>query len=240
MVRCCFPGWLLQRIQRARGRDPDAPRPPGRARERSVDSRRNADPRDDGRGPRVRRAHRRDQADPPHRFLLLDARDDGAARRALRDEMLSCIQRLETFDKDTVVAANELPNTACLVARGSIGLYDGGKLDKLVSVVEPDSFYGVRDAIHRIAPSVSAIARSGTTIAFFDAARLRSSASAARACADRRPRAPGLAGAALCRRTSSRRCAEVNRAAPNSHRRTREPWRTQATRQARAAVSPAG
>ncbi|HEY6460275.1 MAG TPA: hypothetical protein VIY73_08985, partial [Polyangiaceae bacterium] len=42
-----------------------------------------------------------------------------------------------------------------------------------VSVVEPDGFYGVRDAIHRIAPSLTAIARAGTTVAFFDAERLQ-------------------------------------------------------------------
>jgi len=39
--------------------------------------------------------------------------------------------------------------------------------------VEPDSFYGVRDAIHRIAPSLTAIARPGTTVAFFDAEKLQ-------------------------------------------------------------------
>jgi hypothetical protein len=59
-----------------------------------------------------------------------------------------------------------------LVARGSIGLFEGSG-GQPVGVVEADSFYGVRDAIHRIAPAVTAIARPHTTVAFFDAARLQ-------------------------------------------------------------------
>ena len=42
-----------------------------------------------------------------------------------------------------------------------------------MSVIEADSFYGVRDTIHRIAPSVAAIARPGTTVAFFEGSRLQ-------------------------------------------------------------------
>ena len=92
----------------------------------------------------------------------------------VRDEMLSCIQRLETFDQQTILlVANEVPTVACLVARGSIALYTTEEPDKPQSVVEPDSFYGVRDAVHRIAPNVSAIARPGTTVAFFDAKKLQ-------------------------------------------------------------------
>jgi hypothetical protein len=92
----------------------------------------------------------------------------------VRDDMLSCIQRLETFDQQTMILlANEIPTVACLVARGSLALFEDGKPDTPLAVIEPDSFYGVRDAIHRIAPSVSAIARPGTTIAFFDGAKLQ-------------------------------------------------------------------
>ena len=92
----------------------------------------------------------------------------------VRDEMLSCIQRLETFDEETVVMiANEIPTVACLVARGSLALMEEGKHETPLAVIEPDSFYGVRDAIHRIAPSVSAVARAGSTVAFFDATRLQ-------------------------------------------------------------------
>jgi CRP-like cAMP-binding protein len=38
----------------------------------------------------------------------------------VRDEMLSCIQRLETFDEETILLpANEVPRVACLVALSS-------------------------------------------------------------------------------------------------------------------------
>jgi hypothetical protein len=88
--------------------------------------------------------------------------------------MLSCIQRLETFSDETILLpANEVPRVACLVAKGSIALYEDGASDKPVSVIPPDSFYGVRDAIHQIPPSLTAIAKPGTTIAFFDAAKVR-------------------------------------------------------------------
>jgi CRP-like cAMP-binding protein len=91
----------------------------------------------------------------------------------VRDEILSCLQRLETFAEDTLILpAHHVPSVACLVARGSIALFEDGKHDA-VSHVEPDSFYGVRDAIHQIAPSVSALARAGTTVAFFEGARLQ-------------------------------------------------------------------
>lgn len=92
----------------------------------------------------------------------------------VRDEMLSCIQRLETFEEDTVLLpANEIPNVALLVARGAVALYEDGKPQKPIGMIEPDQFYGVRDAIHCMAPSVTAIAKGGTTVAFFDAARLQ-------------------------------------------------------------------
>jgi len=92
----------------------------------------------------------------------------------VRDEVLSCIQRLESFSEETMLLpADMIPEVACLVARGSIGLYEGNGRETPVAVIEPDSFYGVRDAIHRIAPSVTAIARAGTTVAFFDGQKLQ-------------------------------------------------------------------
>ena len=92
----------------------------------------------------------------------------------VRDEMLSCIQRLETFDEETILLpANEVPRVACLVARGEIALFQDGKPDEPIGIIGADSFYGVRDALHQIAGAVSAIARPNTTVAFFDATRLR-------------------------------------------------------------------
>jgi CRP-like cAMP-binding protein len=91
----------------------------------------------------------------------------------VRDEMLACIQRLETFDSETVLLmADVVPDVALLVARGELALYEDGK-DAPVAMIEPDHFYGVRDAIHAIAPSITVVARAGTTVAFFDAKRLQ-------------------------------------------------------------------
>jgi CRP-like cAMP-binding protein len=92
----------------------------------------------------------------------------------VRDEVLSCIQRLESFAEETILLpADMIPEVACLVARGSIGLYQGDGRDTPVGVIEADSFYGVRDAIHRIASGLTAIARPGTTVAFFDGQKLQ-------------------------------------------------------------------
>jgi hypothetical protein len=92
----------------------------------------------------------------------------------VRDEVLSCIQRLESFEDETMLLLPDVvPDVALLVARGSVALFEGEERETPVAVVEPDSFYGVRDAIHRMAPSVTAIARPKTTVAFFDAARLQ-------------------------------------------------------------------
>jgi hypothetical protein len=91
----------------------------------------------------------------------------------VRDEMLCCIQRLETFDTDTILLpANTIPSVALLVARGEIALFEPGKEVPAASV-GADGFYGVRDSIHQIASGLEAVARAGTTVAFFDAERLR-------------------------------------------------------------------
>jgi CRP-like cAMP-binding protein len=97
----------------------------------------------------------------------------GALDVQVRDEMLSCIQRLETFDSETMLLpANEVPGVACLVARGEIALFEGSSTVP-AATIGADSFYGVRDAIHQIATGLAAVARPGTTVAFFDAERLR-------------------------------------------------------------------
>jgi hypothetical protein len=59
-----------------------------------------------------------------------------------------------------------------LVAQGELALFEDGK-DTPAAVLSADMFYGVRDAIHQIAPSVTAIARAGSTIAFFEGERLQ-------------------------------------------------------------------
>lgn len=175
LVRSCFPGWLLGessvlgdgtarctatlRAERV-GEVWVIPAPAMRA---AMD----ADPSLGARIAQTKQTHRIDSFFSMHETM-------GQLDVQVRDEMLSCIQRLETFEEETVVMlAGEIPTVACLVARGSLALLEEGKYDTPLAIVEPDSFYGVRDAIHRIAPSVSAVARAGSTVAFFDATRLQ-------------------------------------------------------------------
>ena len=160
-----LPGLAPRRVERARrARRALHGVAPRRARQRGLDAARPPTVRalmeED---PGVRAAHRRDQADPPHRLVLLDARDDGAARRAgpRRDALVHPAARVVRGGDASCSRPTTIPEVACLVARGSIALYEGDGRDTPVAVIEPDSFYGVRDAIHRIAPSVTAIARPG-------------------------------------------------------------------------------
>lgn len=174
MVRCCFPGWLLGESSVLGG--------PGATCTASLRAERISEvwiipapalreimDEDLAFGQRIaetKQLHRIDSFFSMHETM-------GQLDVQVRDEMLSCIQRLETFEEETILLlANEVPEVACLVARGSIALFEEGKPDKPVAEIEADSFYGVRDTIHRIAPSVTAIARPGTTVAFFDGVRL--------------------------------------------------------------------
>ena len=175
MVRCCFPGWLLGESSALAG--PDARCTATLRAERvsevwclpSMAVRAVMDD-DLAFGLRIaetKQIHRIDSFFSMHETM-------GQLDVQVRDEMLSCIQRLETFDQETILLpANEPPGVACLVARGSIALFEDSKPDTPVSVIGADSFYGVRDAIHQIAASTTAVARAGTTVAFFDAGRLQ-------------------------------------------------------------------
>lgn len=174
LVRCCFPGWLLGESSVLGGDDPRCMASLKAERVSEVwicpaAIVRSIMEEDLAFGQRIaetKQLHRIDSFFSMHETM-------GQLDVQVRDEMLSCIQRLETFDEQTLILpANEVPSVACLVARGSIALVANGKEDEPVAVVEADSFYGVRDAIHRIAPSVAAIARPGTTVAFFEATRL--------------------------------------------------------------------
>ncbi len=175
LVRCCFPGWLLGEssvLARQTARCTASLRAervsvvwvlPATAVREAMDE-------DLAFGLRIaqtKQMHRIDSFFSMHETM-------GQLDVQVRDEMLSCIQRLEKFDAETILLpAGQVPEVACLVAQGSIGLFGDGATSTPLSVVAPDSFYGVRDAIHQIAPSVTAIATAGTTVAFFDAVRLR-------------------------------------------------------------------
>jgi CRP-like cAMP-binding protein len=179
LVRCCFPGWLLGEGSVLGSADArDAPKCMASLRAERVSevwtiaapAIRAIMEQDLAFGQRIaetKQIHRIDSFFSMHETM-------GQLDVQVRDEMLSCIQRLETFDEQTLLLpANEIPTVACLVARGSIALVQDGNDSTPVAVIEADSFYGVRDTIHRIAPAVAAIARPGTTVAFFEAARLQ-------------------------------------------------------------------
>lgn len=175
LVRCCFPGWLLGESSVLVEGDPRCTaslRAERVSEVWAIDAKvvRNLMEEDLAFGHRIaqtKQIHRIDSFFSMHETM-------GQLDVQVRDEMLSCIQRLETFDEETLLLpANEIPGAACLVARGEIALFEDGKPETPVNVVAADSFYGVRDTIHRIAPSVAAIARPGTTVAFFEATRLQ-------------------------------------------------------------------
>ncbi len=172
LVRSCFPGWLLgessvlggaattctatlraERISEVWSIDAQV-----------VRSLMDLDPAFRMRIAETKQLHRIDSFFSMHETM-------GQLDVQVRDAMLGCIQRLETFDSETVVMpANQIPKVACLVARGSLVLREN---DQPIGEIAADTFYGVRDAIHRIAPSVVAIAKPATTVAFLDAVRLQ-------------------------------------------------------------------
>jgi CRP-like cAMP-binding protein len=173
LVRCCFPGWLvgessvLQENARCTAtlraeRVSEVWTIPAEAMRAAM----TAFPELADRIAATKQIHRIDSFFSMHETM-------GQLDVQVRDEMLSCLRRLETFEQETtLLPANEAPKVACLVARGEVLLFDPGKRG-VVGSVGPDGFYGVRDAIHEIASGVQAVARPGTTIAFFDVDRLR-------------------------------------------------------------------
>jgi CRP-like cAMP-binding protein len=172
LVRSCFPGWLLGESSVLGGLAPHATATLRAERisevwaidAKVIRSLMDQDPAFRMRIAETKQLHRIDSFFSMHETM-------GQLDVQVRDEMLSCIQRLETFDQETtVLPADEIPKSACLVARGGLVLKEK---DKTIGEVPADMFYGVRDTIHRIAPSIAAIAKPGTTIAFFDAARLQ-------------------------------------------------------------------
>jgi CRP-like cAMP-binding protein len=174
LVRCCFPGWLLGESSVLGSLDATctASLRAERVSEvwvlqaAEVRSLMDADLSFGLRIAQTKQIHRIDSFFSMHETM-------GQLDVHVRDEMLSCIQRLESFEEETILLpANVVPSVACLVARGSIALFEA-RAGQPMAVVEADSFYGVRDAIHRVAPSVTAIARPHTTVALFDASRLR-------------------------------------------------------------------
>ncbi len=94
----------------------------------------------------------------------------------VRNEMLKCMQSIQTFEERTVVIPSGAPPpVACLVARGRISLHEGASAEgPPLGHVGVDEFVGVRDLLHRIATPRTAVAEPGTTVVFFGAEALRS------------------------------------------------------------------
>jgi CRP-like cAMP-binding protein len=174
LVRCCFPGWLLgeSSVLDAGGARCTATLRAERVTELwsipSIEVRKAmaADHAFAERIAATKQIHRIDSFFSMHESMSqLDVQ--------VRDEMLSCIQRLESFTEETIVMpSGEVPAVALLVARGSVALFPEGEGGHPITM-EPDTFFGVRDAIHQIPSSLTVVARAGATVAFFDADRLR-------------------------------------------------------------------
>jgi CRP-like cAMP-binding protein len=173
LVRCCFPGWLLGESSVLGGDDPRCTASLRAQRFSEVwvcraELVRELMFEDLAFGHKIaetKQLHRIDSFFSMHETM-------GQLDVQVRDEILSCLQRLESFDEDTLILpAHQVPAVACLVARGSIALFEDGR-DKPSAVIEADSFYGVRDTIHAIESGLTAIARAGSVIAFFEGTRL--------------------------------------------------------------------
>jgi CRP-like cAMP-binding protein len=174
LVRCCFPGWLLGESSVLPGVEPRCTATlraervsevwtlPAKVAKEIMAS----DPRLAERIAATKQIHRIDSFFSMHESMSqLDVQ--------VRDEMLSCIQRLESFTEETILLpAGEIPMVGLLVARGEVALYPEGDGSSPI-LMEPDTFFGVRDAIHQIPSGATVVARAGSTVAFFDAERLR-------------------------------------------------------------------
>jgi hypothetical protein len=176
MIRCCFPGWLLGESSVLGDKDPRCTASLRAERMTEVyrlDAKLLGPMMDKNETLRERIA----QAKQIHRIDSFFAMHEtmGQLDAFVRDEMLACLQRIQSFDQDTLLCpAGEVPEAACLVARGEVALLDGARLDTPAAlVVSVDHFANVRDAIHGIASPFTTIARAGSTIAFFDGKKLR-------------------------------------------------------------------
>jgi CRP-like cAMP-binding protein len=175
-VRCCSPGWLLGESSVLVERDPrcaatlraehvtevwriDAA--DMRALMRDVPALR-------AKIEETRAVHGLDSFFSAHRSV-------GQLDAEVRNEMLKCIQSIQSFDARTVVIpAGAPPAAPCLVARGRVSLHDGADIEGApFAVAGVDEFVGVRDALHLIPTPRTAVAEPGSTLVFLDAGELR-------------------------------------------------------------------
>jgi CRP-like cAMP-binding protein len=176
MVRCCFPGWLLGESSVLVDHDPRCTASLRAERVTEVwvidamilrEIMHESQPLAE-RIAATKHIHRIDSFFSMHETM-------GQLDVQVRDQMLGCLQRIETFEEDAVaIAAGEVPQVACLVARGELALFEGDDFAGAPrGIIKADSFFGVRDAMHQIPSGLTAIAKAGAAIAFFDASLLR-------------------------------------------------------------------
>lgn len=176
MVRCCFPGWLLGESSVLVDKDPRCSaslRAERMTEVFKIDAALLATVMEKNKALRDRLA----QAKQIHRIDSFFAMHEtmGQLDAFVRDEMLACLQRIQSFEEDTLLfPAGEVPGAACLVARGELVLHEGWELDSPPAhTVTVDHFANVRDAIHGIQSPFTTLAKAGSTIAFFDGKKLR-------------------------------------------------------------------
>jgi CRP-like cAMP-binding protein len=91
-----------------------------------------------------------------------------------RDELIHALAKVEVHDEPAIVmTAGETPTAALLVASGEVALQTDAGDATLEQALGADAFYGVRDAIHATPVPLTAVARAGSTLVWFDAEKLR-------------------------------------------------------------------
>jgi len=174
VIRCCFPGWLLgeSSVLAENARCTASLRAERMTEVYRIDAALLATVMEKNEALKQRLA----QAKQIHRIDSFFAMHEtmGQLDAFVRDEMLACLQKIQSFEEDTLLfPAGEVPSAACLVARGELAMHEGWELDSQPAmVVGVDHFANVRDAIHSIQSPFTTIARAGSTIAFFDAKKL--------------------------------------------------------------------
>jgi Cyclic nucleotide-binding domain len=175
LVRCCFPGWMLGESSVLVADDPRCTatlRAEQATEVWGIDGSvmREVMKENEALQHRIaatKQLHRIDSFFSMHETV-------GQLEVQVRDEMLGCIERVQTFDQETtLVSPEEPPKMAGLVARGEIAVWGGPKTGDPAMVLGEDRFFGVRDALHAIPASHTIVARPGSTITFFNADLLR-------------------------------------------------------------------
>ena len=175
LVRCCFPGWLLGESSVLVADDP-----------RCTATLRAEQPTEvwvidaavmrEVMGENEALQHRIAATKQLHRIDSFFSMHDtiGQLEVQVRDEMLQCIEKVQTFDREVELIVPDAPvKIAGLVARGEVAVWGGPRTGEPAAVLGEDRFFGVRDALHAIPAGSTVVARPGATVTFFNAELLR-------------------------------------------------------------------